>query len=257
MIKAIIVEVDPIAREINEKFLKKVKGFVLYDSADSIEKAKELILCGKPDLILLDVLFPKGNGIQLLKWIRLENIKCDAIIITADRKTETVEEAFRYGALDYLVKPFLFSRFKEALLQFKSRKNSFENIDNMKQEIIDKYTIKENKHMRKSSDNISGIKGFNQYTYEKVLVGISEMKYNPFTSEQIAENIGVSRVTARRYLDYLEKEKKLVIEMEYGNVGRPKNKYRIKWKPLLTFSVNVQIVYKSQHFIIINRLFTI
>jgi len=54
------------------------------------------------------------------------------------------------------------------------------------------------------------------------------MKDNPFTSEEIANNIGVSRITARRYLDYLEKEKKLVVDMEYGKVGRPKNKYRIK-----------------------------
>jgi len=228
MIKTIIVEDDPMVREINEKFLKKVDGFTLYDSINSIEKAKEVILSGKPDLILLDVFFPQGKGIDLLKWIRLENIKCDAILITADRNTETVEEAFRYGAVDYLVKPFMFSRFKEALIQFKSRKNSFEKIENMEQEIIDKYTIKENKHVLEYDEYIGDIKGYNQYTYEKVLEGISDMKDNPFTSELIAKNIGVSRITARRYLDYLEKEKKLVVEMEYGKVGRPKNQYRIK-----------------------------
>jgi len=228
MIKTIIVEDDPMVREINEKFLNKVDGFTLYDSVNSIEKAKDVILSGKPDLILLDVFFPQGKGIDLLKWIRLKNIKCDAILITADRNTETVEEAFRYGAVDYLVKPFMFSRFKEALIQFKSRKNSFENVYSMEQEIIDKYTIKEKKHVIEYDENIGDIKGFNQYTYEKVVVGISDMKDNSFTSEQIAKNIGVSRITARRYLDYLEKEKKLVVEMEYGKVGRPKNKYRIK-----------------------------
>ena len=228
MIKTIIVEDDPMVREINEKFLKKIDGFTLYDSVNSIEKAKDVILSGKPDLILLDVFFPQGKGIDLLKWIRLKNIKCDAILITADRNTETVEEAFRYGAVDYLVKPFMFSRFKEALIQFKSRKNSFENVYSMEQEIIDKYTIKEKKHVIEYDENIGDIKGFNQYTYEKVVVGISDMKDNSFTSEQIAKNIGVSRITARRYLDYLEKVKKLVVEMEYGKVGRPKNKYRIK-----------------------------
>ncbi len=228
MIKVIIVEDDPMVREINEKFLKKIEGFTLYGSVNSIEKAKEVILSGKPDLILLDVFFPQGKGTDLLKWIRVENIKCDAILITADRNTETVEESFRYGAVDYLVKPFMFSRFKEALLQFKSRKNSFENFDSMEQKNIDKYTIKEKKRVMEYDVNIGDIKGFNQYTYEKVIVGISDMKDNPFTSEEIANNIGVSRITARRYLDYLEKEKKLVVDMEYGKVGRPKNKYRIK-----------------------------
>ncbi len=228
MIKVLIVEDDPMVREINEKFLKKIEGFILYNSVNSIEKAKEVILNEKIDLILLDCFFPQGKGIDLLKWIRLKNIKCDAILITADRNTETIEEAFRYGAVDYLVKPFMFNRLKEALLQFKSRKNSFKNIESMEQESIDKYTIKENKHVVEYYENIGDIKGFNQYTYEKIIEGISHMKDNPFTSEQIAKNIGVSRITARRYLDYLEKEEKLVVEMEYGKVGRPKNMYRIK-----------------------------
>lgn len=228
MIKVLIVEDDPMVREINEKFLKKVEGFFLFDSVNSIEKAKEAILSGKPDLILLDVFFPQGKGIDLLKWVRMENLNCDVILITADRNTETVEEAFRYGAVDYLVKPFIFNRFKEALLQFKSRKDSFQSIDNMEQGIIDKYTIKENKHVIEYDEDIGDIKGFNQYTYEKILMGISDMKDSHFTSEQIAKNIGVSRITARRYLDYLEKEQKLVVEMEYGKVGRPKNKYRLK-----------------------------
>jgi len=228
MINVLIVEDDPMVREINEKFLKKVEGFTLCDSVNSLEKAKEVILSGKPDLILLDVFFPQGKGTDLLKWIRLENLKCDVILITADRNTETVEEAFRYGAVDYLVKPFIFNRFKEALIQFRSRKNSFKNMDSVEQDIIDKYTIKENAHLVEYDEYIGDIKGFNQYTYEKVLEGITDMEDNSFTSDQIAKNIGVSRITARRYLDYLEKEKKLVIEMEYGKVGRPKNKYKVK-----------------------------
>lgn len=228
MINVLIVEDDPMVSEINEKFLKKVEGFKLINSVNSLEKAKEVILANEIDLILLDVFFPQGKGIDLLKWIRLENLKCDAILITADRNTETIEEAFRYGAVDYLVKPFIFNRFKEALLQFRSRKNSFKNIDSMDQGIIDKYTMKENKHVIEYDEYIGDIKGFNQYTYEKILEGISDMKDNPFTSEQMAKNIGVSRITARRYLDYLEKEEKLMVEMEYGKVGRPKNKYRIK-----------------------------
>ena len=114
------------------------------------------------------------------------------------------------------------------MIQFRSRKDSFKNLENIEQEVIDKYTIKKNNHVVEYDEYIGDIKGFNQYTYEKILEGITDMGDNPFTSDQIAKNIGVSRITARRYLDYLEKEKKLVIEMEYGKVGRPKNKYKIK-----------------------------
>ncbi|SKA79124.1 two-component system, CitB family, response regulator/two-component system, CitB family, response regulator MalR [Caloramator quimbayensis] len=232
MIKVLIVEDDPMVREINSRFLEKVEGFILKDSVNSLEKAKEVILKETIDLILLDVFFPQGKGIELLKWIRSQNIKCDVILITADRNSETVEEAFRYGAVDYLVKPFMFNRFKEALLLYKERKESFENIDNIEQNIIDKYVIKDNKLLQEYGDiefdEIIDIKGFNKHTYERILEGIYQMKGKPFTSQQIAKLVGVSRITARRYLDYLEKENKLEIEMEYGKIGRPINKYRLK-----------------------------
>lgn len=228
MIKVLIVEDDPMVREINEKFLSKVEGYKLYESVNSIEKAKEAILNGELDLVLLDVFFPQGKGLELLKWIRFKNIKCDVILITADKSTKTVEEAFRYGAVDYLVKPFVFKRFKEAMVQYKNRKNNFGNIENVEQDIIDRYTLKEKRNIPQNEDDIIDIKGFSQHTYEKVLEGIEEMKDKTFTAQEIGKNIGVSRITARRYLDYLEKEKKLVIELEYGKVGRPKNKYRLK-----------------------------
>lgn len=233
MIKVLIVEDDPMVREINAKFLQKIEGFILQDSVNSIEKAKEIILKDTPDLILLDIFFPIGKGIDLLKWLRAENIKSDVILITADRSCETVEEAFRYGAVDYLVKPFMFNRFKEALLLYKDRKMSFENIENVEQNIIDKYTIKENKNLQQIDDNfeiddIMGIKGFNKHTYEKIIDGIHKMADKTFTSQQIAKIVGVSRITARRYLDYLERQNILEIEMEYGKIGRPKNKYKLK-----------------------------
>lgn len=225
MIKVLIVEDDPMVREINEKFLKKVDGFTLYDSVYSLENAKEFVLKHNPDLILLDVFFPQGRGIDFLKWVRAEGIGCDVILITADKSMETVQEAFRYGAVDYLVKPFTFNRFKDALLQFKNRKSSFENMENVEQEIIDKYTLIEKTIPNKEECKIE-VKGFNQHTYEKILKAIHEMKGKTFTAQQMAKKIGVSRITARRYLDHLEKEQKLIIELEYGKVGRPKNKYR-------------------------------
>lgn len=240
MIKVLIVEDDPMVREINEGFLAKVEGFILQGSISSIERAKESILVDKPDLILLDIFFPQGKGTDLLKWIRSEGIKCDVILITADRNADTVEEAFRYGTVDYLVKPFVFDRFKEALLHYKDRKINFQEMELLEQSIIDKYTLKDIPvedggiydtdyfDVLDEIEQIGDVKGFNNHTYEKVLEGIHKMNGKTFTALQIAKLIGVSRITARRYLDYLEKEKKLIVEMEYGKVGRPKNKYRVK-----------------------------
>lgn len=227
MIQVLIVEDDPMVREINEKFLRKIEGYTVHDSVNSIEKAKESILKRRPDLVLLDVFFPQGRGIDLLKWIRKEDVKCDVILITADKSMKTVEEAFRYGAVDYLIKPFAFDRFKEAMLQYKNRKNNLENITSVEQDVIDRYILNE-KVTVSEEDDIRDIKGFNPHTYKKILESIEEMRGETFTASQIAKKIGVSRITARRYLDYLERKQKVVVEPEYGNIGRPKNKYKLK-----------------------------
>ncbi|MGE4284106.1 MAG: response regulator [Clostridia bacterium] len=227
LIQVLIVEDDPMVREINERFLKKVEEYSVYASVNSIEKAKEVIIKKKPELILLDIFFPQGRGIDLLKWIRAENIHCDIILITADKNMKTVEEAFRYGVVDYLIKPFTFERFKEALLQYKARKNSLHNFESAEQDIIDKYILNEKKTMGED-EGIKDTKGFSPHTYKKILDTIHDMAGETFTAYQIAKKVGLSRITARRYLDHLEREQKVVVEPEYGNVGRPKNKYKLK-----------------------------
>lgn len=228
MIRVLIVEDDPMVREINEKFLKKVEGYAIQASVGSIEKAKEVILKSKPHLILLDIFFPQGKGLELLKWTRKKDLKIDVILITADRNMESVEEAFRYGAVDYIVKPFTFDRFKEAMLQYKNRRVSLETNEAVDQDIIDKYAHNEKRSTSSLLDDIGEAKGFSQYTYEKVIEYIENMRGKTFTAQQVAKSIGVSRITARRYLDLLEKEEKIVLELEYGKVGRPQNKYRLK-----------------------------
>lgn len=45
------------------------------------------------------------------------------------------------------------------------------------------------------------------------------------SAEEVANALGIARVTARRYLDFLVKEGELKLDMQYGGVGRPVNKY--------------------------------
>ena len=116
-------------REINSKFLKRVEGFTLYKAVSNLNDAEKFLSARKPDLILLDVYLPKENGIDFLKWIREKEIDIDIILITADKSIERIQEAFRYGVVDYLIKPFNFERFKEALFQFKSRYDKFKKND--------------------------------------------------------------------------------------------------------------------------------
>jgi len=222
LIEVMIVEDDPMVREINSKFLKKVEGFNLYKAVGNLTDAKKFIVERKPDLILLDVFLPKENGIDFLKWLRNKEIDVDVILITADKTTERVQEAFRYGAVDYLIKPFSFERFKEALIQFKERHYGFKEGDEIEQRTLDK--LISNAVVVQEEEGLA--KGLNKYTYKSIWEEIERKGAEYFTAEELSEKVKVARVTIRRYLEYMEKEGELEKLVEYGKVGRPQHKFR-------------------------------
>ncbi|HBN28820.1 MAG TPA: two-component system response regulator [Clostridiaceae bacterium] len=221
MIEVMIVEDDPMVAHINSKFLEKIDGFHLCNISNNLSEAKDFVSKMTPDLILLDIFLPRENGISFLKWIRKEDINSDVILITADKNMDSVKEAFRYGAVDYLIKPFDFERFKDALLQFEERHKSFNKYDIVEQNILDKCIL------TSSNENYNDIdleKGLNPYTYDKIWKAVETFK-NPFTAEEIADKTGMARVTVRRYLEYMQREDRLRVALEYGKVGRPSHKY--------------------------------
>ncbi len=228
MIQVMIVEDDPMVRDINTRFLKKVAGFNLVKAAANLSEAQDFVSKRKPDLILLDIYLPKENGIDFLKWLRKEELQLDVILITADKSSSRIQEAFRYGAVDYLIKPFTFERFSEALLQFKERYHGFKGLGSIEQNELDKY-ISGNKDSEQENEAAGTelIKGFNKYTYKAIWQEVEKTGEEYTTAEEISEKIGIARVTVRKYLEYMEKEGKVKKLIEYGKIGRPQHKYRM------------------------------
>ncbi|WP_153722041.1 response regulator [Sporosarcina cascadiensis] len=215
-----IVEDDPMVLEVNKGFLQKLNGFKLIgesmEGKPAIEQIREL----QPDLILLDMYLPDMTGMELLKLIRAENVASDVIMITAARDAITIREALRFGAVDYLVKPFRFERFQEALLKFSKNYWKFHSVDKLKQEDIDVWMG--------STGKISDLpKGLNEFTMEQVYSGLKSEGV-PLTAEQLAQKVGMARVTVRKYLEFLSIDGKVHIELQYGNIGRPTRYYSSK-----------------------------
>jgi response regulator of citrate/malate metabolism len=231
MIEVMIVEDDPMVREINTRFLAKVEGFNLAKTASNLTEAKEFISKHKVNLILLDVYLPRENGIDFLKWLRKEEILVDIILITADKTIERVQEAFRLGAIDYLIKPFTFERLKESLNLFKERHYSFKNQETIEQDELDKLIVssKNTPNVTKSATNPLE-KGFNKYTYKTIWKAIEKDKNVYFTAEDLSEQLGIARVTVRKYLEYMDKEGHLDKIIEYGKIGRPQHRYKFNQK---------------------------
>lgn len=72
----------------------------------NLRTAREQLLCQMPDLILLDLNLPDGNGIDLLKELREDSAKPSVILLTANDADEDVVNGLETGADDYITKPF-------------------------------------------------------------------------------------------------------------------------------------------------------
>lgn len=226
MIRTLIVEDDPMVLQINERFLGKVQGFEHIGSVNDILSAKDMIQSLEPDLLLLDIFFSVGRGIDVIQWLREENIDTDVIFITADRNPKTIERAFRFGAVDYLVKPFRFDRFEEALEKYRRQYQAYTSEANLDQSDIDSMSHS----LRSTEDQTSLTSSIMDEKNQTLLDILNLLKRNAaigYTAQEVADELGISRITARRYLDEMESEGKLELYLEYGKVGRPRNKYRI------------------------------
>ncbi len=225
-IRTLIVEDDPMVAEVNRGFLEATGGFEIVGLARSGLEALTLIQTTQPQLVILDIFLPDLNGLETLAEIRKRNEPVDVIMVTAARDSETITNVFRYGAIDYIVKPFKFDRFKRALESYLTLRRTLLK-DSLDQEEIDRLSPK-NQTVSAPNPQVeqSLPKGLNEVTLKQILLFLLKQS-TPLSAEEVAEGVGLARVTARRYLDYLEKSKKIKLEIQYGSVGRPINRYHV------------------------------
>ncbi|WP_270182005.1 response regulator [Alkalihalobacillus sp. CinArs1] len=223
-ISVLLIEDDPMVQEVNKQFIKKIEGFTIIGVASTGEEGLKLVKDLKPDLILLDVYMPEQNGLDMLNKLRNEGSRVDVIAITAANDRDTIRTMLHNGARDYLIKPFKFERFRQALQDFKTYQEQLSGSGSISQYELD--LIKSNgKPMSKSSGEQLP-KGLNEQTLRQILRYL-EKQEDALTAEETADGVGIARVTARRYLDFLQKSGQVKIEIQYGGVGRPLNRYTL------------------------------
>lgn len=217
-ISIVIVEDDIGIAEIHRRNLDKINYVEVIGIAASKEEATTLLDVLNPDLVLLDIYLPDGNGLDILRELRQKELSPDVILITADRDVNTLQEAMRGGVIDYLLKPVIFSRLEESINKYLSQKQQFINRVDIDQSMADAMLNST------SSATISRLpKGIDGVTLEKVRQLFTNK--NQLTADQAGELIGASRTTARRYLEYLISSGELSADLSYGSVGRPERTY--------------------------------
>ena len=218
--KILIVEDDPMVALINKRFLENMGFKNILGPVQTEEEIIKVLDKENIDLILLDVYLPKKNGIDILKSLRYKKYLTDVIMITAANSVEEVKRAFAYGVTDYLVKPFEFERFEEAVNKYKQKNNLLNKREALSQQDIDVIS-------KSLEEKIELPKGLNQKTLDRVMEFLKENQGKVWTLREIAYELKISNVTIKKYMDYLEDVKKVNVTLTSGNVGRPEYKYTL------------------------------
>ena len=218
--KILIVEDDPMVALINKRFLENMGFKNILGPVQTEEEIIKVLDKENIDLILLDVYLPKKNGIDILKSLRYKKYLTDVIMITAANSVEEVKRAFAYGVTDYLVKPFEFERFEEAVNKYKQKNNLLNKREALSQQDIDVIS-------KSLEEKIELPKGLNQKTLARIMEFLKENQGKVWTLREIAYELKISNVTIKKYMDYLEDVKKVNVTLTSGNVGRPEYKYTL------------------------------
>lgn len=227
-LRVLLVEDDPMVREVNRQFIEKVKGFEVVGQATNGVDGLTQIGVLKPDLVFMDIFMPEQDGIESLRKIRELKLPVDVITVTAANDLKTVQEILHLGVFDYIMKPFSFERVHGTLenyVRFKRRMQKEQELTQVELDQLfhyhDGYTNGEQVRAPKNLKDLP--KGFNRATLEKVIHYLQTVE--GASAEEVASGVGIARVTARRYLDYLEKQAEITMDVHYGGIGRPVNYY--------------------------------
>ena len=220
MYQAIIVEDDPMVAEIVRQYAEHNADLTIAGTFSNGREALEYVRSHPVDLILLDYYMPVMDGRAFLTKLRAEGYLADVIMVTAAGEAHHVAELYSYGVSDYLIKPFDYNRFQTALKKFTARRAAFDRDRVFSQEELDKVIAPEGQRTGQTGD-----KGIHPVTLEIVCSFLREHKSEKLSIEDIAKNVSLSRVTLRRYMNYLIDKNSVIGGVDYSTGGRPSAVY--------------------------------
>ncbi|MET9876347.1 response regulator [Actinacidiphila glaucinigra] len=224
MIDVMVVDDDFRVVEINAAYVAKVPGFRVTARAHTAAQALATLERMHVDLVLLDHYLPDETGLTLVRRMRQFGHTADVIMVTAARDVATVQAAMRFGALQYLVKPFSFAGLRGKLDAYAALRRTLDGVSGRGeagQEQVDRIFGA----LRTAGAAPAELpKGHSAPTADLVRKVLTEAA-RPLSAHEVAERAGISRSTAQRYLKFLEREGRISLTLKYGDTGRPEHRY--------------------------------
>ena len=216
--RILIIEDDPMVAMIHKEYFKRKELSDDLNHVSTLEEAKSFLEKSDADLIVLDNYLTDGQGVDYLPELKGYPI----IMITAANDIQTVEAALTNGVVDYLVKPFTYERFSQAVDKVQEYVSLLSK-EKINQDLIDDYL--NSGRVEEEEDSLP--KGLSRITLKKVLENIKEQERG-FTTQQVADDLDISRITIRKYLNHLVNINVLSEDAEYYTSGRPVSVFTIE-----------------------------
>ncbi|SCL14010.1 Response regulator of citrate/malate metabolism [Micromonospora rhizosphaerae] len=219
MIDVLVVDDDFMVARIHCGFVERVDGFRVVGTASTGEQAIAKVDEFRPDLVLLDLYLPDMFGLDVVTRLRAARHDCDILVISAAREAEAVRGAVRYGAVNYLLKPFGFDELRGRLEQYAARRNSLRAAVVSDQADVDRVLSRSG-----SIASAALPRGLSPETAELVERALREHD-GTLSAAECANRVGISRVSARRYLEHFSGTGRAEVTLRYGAAGRPERRY--------------------------------
>ncbi|GAA2741613.1 response regulator [Terrabacter aerolatus] len=222
MTTVLVVDDDFMVARIHRGFVERVDGFEVVGTARTGAEALALVGSLRPDLVLLDLYLPDAFGLDVVTRLRAAGETCDVLVITAAKEADAVRGAVRQGVVGYLLKPFSFADLEQRLLTYAAERARDLGDDLTQAEIDAAFT---------SAQPVGRApvvvlpKGLSAETAESV-EGALRDSHETLSATECAEVVGISRVSARRYLEHFVSVGQAEVTLRYGSTGRPERRYR-------------------------------
>lgn len=220
MITVLVVEDDRVAADAHRLYVERVPGFAVAGVVHSAGEAQRALGRLTVDVLLLDQYLPDGNGLDLCRSLRATGHLVDVIMVTSARDLTLVRAAVSLGVVQYVLKPFTFAGLRDKLERYARFRRDVTGAEVTGQSEVDHLFA-----TLRGTDGATLPKGMSAPTLDAV-VAVLRQAGDGLSAGAAADSLGMSRVTARRYLEYLADNGLAVRQPVYGQVGRPELRYQ-------------------------------